>query len=132
VIDNPAVGANADLVRRAFALFGERDAEGLVALSDPDGDLFPYAIDERRAGGYHGHEGIRQYVADVDRVFEDFGVDIVEVEEVSEDTVYARGRIRGRTRDGVVVDTPAAWLWMVRDGRLVRMQANPDLRASAD
>jgi ketosteroid isomerase-like protein len=126
------MGHNAELVRRAFALFGERDADGLVAICDPSGDLFPYAIDERRSGGYHGHEGVREYVADVERVFEEFAVDIVEVEEVSDDTVYARGRIRGRTRDGVEVDTPAAWLWMVRDGKLVRMQANPDLRTQPE
>jgi ketosteroid isomerase-like protein len=116
---------NVELVRRTYELFNARDPEGIVALMDPDGELFPYAIDERRAEGYRGHEGLRQYVADVERLFDTFHVDIEDIRDAGDDVVVASGRLRGETHSGVTVDMAAAWLWTVRDGRLARMQAHP-------
>jgi ketosteroid isomerase-like protein len=117
--------ANVELVRRTYELFNARDPEGIVALMDPDGELYPYAIHERRADGYRGHEGLRQYVADVALLFETFRVDIEDIREAGDDVVVASGRLRGETHTGVTVDMAAAWLWTVRDGRLARMQAHP-------
>lgn len=117
--------ANEELVRRTFELFNARDAERIVALMDPDGELFPYAVEERRHGGYQGHDGLRRYVADVEAMFEEFRVDIAEVRDVGDGVVLAEGRIAGRTRDGRRMDMAAAWLWTVVDGRLTRMQAHP-------
>ena len=117
--------ADEALVRRTFELFNARDAEGIVALMDPDGQLFPYAIDERRPDGYHGHDGLREYIADVGRAFAEFHVDIELVRDVGDGVVLAEGRLRGTTPDGLSLDMAAAWLWTIRDGRLVRMQAHP-------
>jgi ketosteroid isomerase-like protein len=113
------------LVRRAYELFNARDAEGIVALMDADGELYPYAIAEHRGDGYRGHAGLRRYVADVERQFEAFAVEIDEIRQVADDVVLAGGRLRGRTHSGMDVDMAAAWLWTVRDGRLARMQAHP-------
>lgn len=117
--------ANAALVRRAFALFNARDAEGLVALMAPDGELYPYAIDERRPDGYHGHDGLREYVSDVGQMFESFAVDIDDVRDVGDGVVFAGGRLRGQTVDGIPVDMGVSWLWTVADGLVTRMQAHP-------
>jgi ketosteroid isomerase-like protein len=117
--------ADAALVRRTYELFNERDAEGIVALMDPAGELYPYAIEESRGAGYRGHDGLRSYVADIGRTFESFRVDIAEVRDVGDGVVLAQGRIRGRTADGIDMDMAAAWLWTVHDGRLTRMQAHP-------
>lgn len=116
---------NVALVRRTYELFNARDAEGIVELMRPDGELFPYAIDEARAEGYQGHDGLRRYVADVEALFERFEVDIAEIRDAGDDVVLASGRLRGVTRTGVEVDMAAAWLWTVRDGKLSRMQAHP-------
>jgi ketosteroid isomerase-like protein len=113
------------LISRAYELFNARDAEGLVAIMDPDGQLYPYAIDERRHDGYHGHDGLRDYVADVGRLFETFAVEIEEVRDAGEDVVLASGRLKGLTHQGVRVDMAAAWLWTVRDDKVLRMQAHP-------
>ena len=120
------MGDNTSLVRRAFELFNARDLEGLSAIMAPDGELFPYAIEDQRSIGYHGHEGLRQYLGDVDTLFESFQVEITEVRDVTEDVVLASGFLHGKTRTGDQLDMPAGWLWTVRDGVIARMQAHPD------
>jgi ketosteroid isomerase-like protein len=117
--------ADEQVVRRAFQRFGARDAEGLVALMHADGEIYPYAIDERRGEGYRGHDGVRRYVADVTGIFESFNVDIDELRDVGDGVVLADGRIRGKTLDGMEIDMAAAWLWTVREGRVARMEAHP-------
>jgi ketosteroid isomerase-like protein len=116
---------HAELVRNAFERFNARDLDGLAELMDPEGHLYPYAIDERRHEGYEGHEGLRAYLADVDQLFEEFHVDISEYKDVGEGVVLADGRIIGRTRDGIDIDMAASWLWTVSDGKVTRMQAHP-------
>ncbi len=64
-------------------------------------------------------------MSDVERLFEEFSVDIDEIKDAGDGVVLASGRLRGRTHTGVDVDMAAAWLWTVRDGRLLRMQAHP-------
>jgi ketosteroid isomerase-like protein len=113
------------LVRRTFDLFNARDAEGIVELMAPEGELYPYAIDARRHDGYRGHDGVRAYIADVGKMFAEFRVDIDTVRDVGDGVVLAEGRIGGRTVDGIPVDMAAAWLWTVSEGRLTRMQAHP-------
>jgi ketosteroid isomerase-like protein len=121
----PADESNAELVRRAYERFNARDADGLAELMAPDGELYPYAIDERRHDGYRGHDGLHQYITDVGTMFETFHVDIDEIQDAGDDVVLASGHIRGRTQDGVDIDMAAAWLWTIRDGRVLRMQAHP-------
>jgi ketosteroid isomerase-like protein len=116
---------NEQLVRLAFERFNARDADGLIAIMDPDGELFPYAIDERRHDGYKGHDGLRQYIADVSALFEVFRVEIEDYRDVGDGVVLADGRIIGQTRDGSDIDMAAAWLWTVGDGKVLRMQAHP-------
>jgi ketosteroid isomerase-like protein len=116
---------NEQLVRHAFERFNARDADGLIAIMEPDGELFPYAIDERRHDGYKGHDGLRQYIADVDALFAEFRVEIEDYRDVGDGVVLADGRIIGRSREGSDIDMAAAWLWTVRDGKVLRMQAHP-------
>jgi ketosteroid isomerase-like protein len=127
-----AAANDADVVRIAFERFNARDAEGLVALMEPDGEIFPYAIDERRQDGYKGHDGVRQYVADVNALFAEFSVEITDYRDLGDGDVLADGRLRGRTRDGSAIDMAASWLWTLRDGRVVRMQAHPAPGAQRD
>ena len=116
---------NVALVREAYVAFNARDADRLCELMDPEGELYPYAIEEARAQGYHGHEGLRRYIADVEAIFTDFTVELDHYSEAAEDVVYVRGHLCGHTVDNREVDLPVGWLWTVRDGRLLRMQADP-------
>jgi ketosteroid isomerase-like protein len=121
----PDVTDDVALVRVAYERFNARDADGMAELLAADGELFPYAIDEHRHDGYRGHDGLRDYIADVDRLFETFSVEIEDYRDTGDGVVIAEGRIRGTTRDGIPVDTAASWLWTCRDGKVARMQAHP-------
>lgn len=54
-----------DAIGRGFTdAFNRRDADGLIALADPEIEFCPTElVGSRRA--YHGHEGLRQWVTDL-------------------------------------------------------------------
>ena len=124
-METSGTSPNIELVRSAYVAFNARDADRLCELMSPDGELYPYAIQEARVKGYHGHAGLRQYIADVEEQFTDFRVELDHYSEAADDVVYVRGHLHGHTKDLLEVDLPVGWLWTVRDGRLLRMQADP-------
>jgi ketosteroid isomerase-like protein len=124
-MSGPASTDDCELVLLAFERFNSRDVEGLLQLTDPGGEFRPFAIEGRRPTGYRGHDGLRQYIADVDSLFETFVVDVISVRDLGDGVVLSDGHIRGVTRDGERVDMAASWLWKCRAGKLVHMQAHP-------
>ena len=109
---------NADIVRQVFAAFSRRDIETLIALSDPDILFVPPT--GRLAGRdepYRGHEGLRTYLADVARVWQELRSEPDEYIEL-DDRVLCTGRVYA-WGVGRVIDAPAGWVWRVRSGRVV-------------
>jgi len=112
------MGENSDIVRQAFDAFSRRDAGALIALADPDIVFRPPT--GRLAGRedpYRGHEGLRAYLADVGRVWQELRSEPDEYIELG-DRVLCTGRVYA-WGVGRVVDAPAGWLWRLRDGRLL-------------
>jgi ketosteroid isomerase-like protein len=107
---------NIDIVRRAFVAFAHRDADALVALCAPD-IVFEPVTARLAAGGepYRGHAGMRQYLADVERVWQELRPTPDEYREGAGGIVVATGRVYA-WGVGRVIDTPAGWLWRLRDG----------------
>ena len=63
---------NADIVRRAFEAFSRRDLSALLAISDPEVEFMPAtARVAGRGEPYRGHDGLRTYLADVARVWQE-------------------------------------------------------------
>ncbi len=62
---------NVETARRCFARFGARDVEGFLELLDPDVEWVPaisvVGPDQIAFDTYHGHDGVRQWFADLDR-----------------------------------------------------------------
>ena len=112
------VGQNADIVRRAFDAFSRRDLNVLLTLADPDIEFMPAtARVAGRAEPYRGHEGLRTYLADVARVWQELRSEPEEFVEVG-DVVVCTGRVYA-WGVGRVIDAPAGWVWRLRGGRLV-------------
>jgi ketosteroid isomerase-like protein len=112
------MGPNADIVRRAFEAFSRRDLPAVIALCDPEMVFSPAT--GRLAGRdepYRGHDGLRTYLADVARVWEELRSEPDEYIEVG-DRVLCTGRVYA-WGVGRAIDAPAGWVWRVRDGRLV-------------
>ena len=112
------MGENSDIVRQAFDAFSRRDAGALIALADPD-IVFrpPTGRLVGREDPYRGHEGLRAYLADVGRVWQELRSEPDEYIELG-DRVLCTGRVYA-WGVGRVVDAPAGWLWRLRDGRLL-------------
>jgi ketosteroid isomerase-like protein len=115
-----AVQGNADIVRRVFEAFTRRDVDALLALADPEIEFSPPT--GRLAGRvepYRGHEGLRTYLADVARVWQELRSEPDAYHEVGDDLVVCTGRVYA-WGVGRVIDAPAGWVWRLRDGRVVQ------------
>jgi ketosteroid isomerase-like protein len=112
------MGRNADIVRELFDAFGRRDATAVLALADPDIVFTPPT--GRLVGHpepYRGHDGLRTYLDDVARVWQELRSEPEEFVEGG-DVVVCTGRVYA-WGVGRVIDAPAGWVWRLRSGRLV-------------
>ena len=63
---------------------------------------------------YHGHDGLRAYLADLERDWDEFDVSVSEV-RAGERYLVALGRVYARA-GGVIADGPVAFVFELRDG----------------
>jgi ketosteroid isomerase-like protein len=123
------VGSNADIVRRLFAAFSRRDVPSVLELCDPDVVFVPPT--GRLAGReepYRGHDGLRAYLADVGRLWQELRSEPDEYVEL-DDTVLCTGRVYA-WGVGRVIDAPAGWVWRLRDGLVVEGRVYETRRAA--
>jgi len=108
--------SNVDVVRQAFAAFALRDAEMLLALCAAD-VVFEPVTAQIAAGGepYRGHAGMRRYLEDVARIWQELRPAPDAFHEAGGGIVVATGRVYAWGA-GRVVDAPAGWLWRIEDG----------------
>ena len=71
---------NVETVKRAFEAFNRRDIDGILAVCDPDIDWTP-PPDWLGSRTYHGHNGVREAIADMVGVFEDLQAEPVRLIE---------------------------------------------------
>jgi serine phosphatase RsbU (regulator of sigma subunit)/ketosteroid isomerase-like protein len=119
--------ADADLVERLFEAFNHRDVEEISNLCDLKMGFFPVGTAEAigRTAPYVGPDGLRDYLADVDRAWEELIV-TPKVVERHGDSLLVRGRVYVRSRELGIRDMPAAWIWDVADGQFVRGEVFQD------
>jgi ketosteroid isomerase-like protein len=114
------------LIERLFSAFNRRDADSIVALCSQDMELLAVTGEEiGREAPYRGREGLRDYLADVARVWEELLITPSTVESRGERLLVC-GRVYLRSRELGIRDMPAAWIWRVRDGLFVRGEVFAD------
>jgi phosphoserine phosphatase RsbU/P len=113
--------ADRELVERFFDAFNRRDLTEITELCDPAMAFFPVGTAEAigRSAPYQGPEGLRDYLGDVERAWEDLQI-TAKVVELRSGSLLVRGRVYVRSRDLGIRDMPAAWIWEVANGRFVR------------
>jgi ketosteroid isomerase-like protein len=115
---NPAgLTDEAGVVRAFYDAFARRDIEAALLVTSPDCEL-DFAGTARLAGRsepYRGHAGLRDYFADVERVWQDL---VLHAEDfrIIPGSVIVIGHITGR-REGLDVRRSSVWTWRVRAGR---------------
>ena len=114
---NPAgLTDEADVVRAIYAAFARRDVEAAIQYLSPDCELFFEGTARLIGRGepYRGHQGLRDYFADVDRVWEDL---VLHAEDfrIIPGSVIVIGHVTGR-RQGLEVRRSSVWTWRVQNG----------------
>jgi ketosteroid isomerase-like protein len=104
-----------------FAAFAARDPQAADAVLHPDVELWAQPTGELagRSEPYRGHEGFRDYLADVERVWASFEVSPDDVRVAGAGVIcfgHAEGRPRGTAE---VRRTPVIWVFRLRDARIV-------------
>jgi ketosteroid isomerase-like protein len=120
------------IVKRAFEAFEQRDVDALTELSDPDIEISSVTgVIAGREAPYTGIAALSDYLADVERIWDQIELDPEEYRDLGEDRVVVFGRVRA-SRPGGRIDTPNAWLWQLRDGKVVsvKVYAEPTPDAS--
>jgi ketosteroid isomerase-like protein len=120
---NPAgLTEDIDVVRAIYAAFAARDVEGALAYvsSDCELDLKGTAARIGRTEPYRGHEGFREYFADVARVWDDL---VLHAEDfrVIPGTVIVLGHVEARM-NGEPVRRGAVWSWKVQGGKATHLR----------
>lgn len=114
---------NVEAFRRGLEAYNRRDIDAFLELFDPAAEIHPLTLAMFGGEGtvYRGHEGIRQFVRDVDEVLPQIRVEPLEIRDLGE-RIVANGRLRARGRaSGAEVESPVSWLVEFREGKVIRM-----------
>ena len=116
---------NVELAGRVLDALARRDVSRLVDLSDPEvrWHSFFAEVTLGKGSGYLGHDGIRQYVRDLNDAWEIVRAEVDDGLSVG-DIALLVGHIhyRGKT-SGVETASPAGWMFKFRGGRVLRFRA---------
>lgn len=119
------------LVARLFNAFNQRDAETIVALCAEQMEFIAVTGEQAgRAAPYSGRDGLREYLADVESLWEELLITPSRVERRGERLLVV-GRVYVRSRELGIRDMPVAWIWELRDGLFVRGEVFVDPDAAA-
>jgi ketosteroid isomerase-like protein len=115
------------LLARLYECFNMRDEEAIRALCDDQMGFYPVVTADAvgREAPYVGPSGLREYLEDVDKAWEELQI-TPSVFERRGSTWLVRGRVYARSRELGIRDVPVAWIWEVRDGRFVRGEVFTD------
>lgn len=114
------------LVERLFNAFNRRDADAIVALCAEDMEFVAVTGEEvGREAPYRGREGLREYLTDVERVWEELLITPSTVESRGPRLLVC-GQVYLRSRELGIRDMPAAWIWRVKDGLFDRGEVFAD------
>ena len=118
------------IIRRAYRAFDERDVATLSNLAADDVEIS--TITGLLAGPsepYRGHAGIEQYMRDLAETWKRIELQPQTFHPLEEGRTLVFGRIRAWHERGLL-DSSNAWLWTIRDGRVVSVQVFADPAAA--
>ena len=108
------------VVRALFERINAGGIENVLELLAPDAVFVVPPEASAEPDTYRGHDGARRYFSGFDGVLDEVRFELLEVEQVSDDTVLATQRLSGRgTTTGIPVEQDTFGLFTVRDGLVV-------------
>jgi ketosteroid isomerase-like protein len=111
------VSEGSEFAARLYAAVNARDREAITALSDPD------IVVATTVETFRGPDALLGWMDEGDDAFDEFVVELLEVEELAGHVVVSlRQRGRGKA-SGAEVDLRFTHVWTLRDGRAIRLQS---------
>ncbi len=106
-----------------------RDFDAMAAMPlDPELE-FRSILAASEGTSYRGIEGLPQWARDVDTIWENFGIEILELVPAGNDRAVLVMRVTGRARgSGVPLESTIGQVWHWRDGRLWLNDVHSDPR----
>jgi uncharacterized protein len=121
-----------EILRRAYKAFNRRDLEAMLEFFDADSHWVPSSSAWGEGTIYRGHDGVRQLLDDLASDWERFEVEPEEYRDLG-DLIFVTGRVRAVPKGGGrEIDSPTAWVWEMREGKALRLQAYTDPQAARD
>jgi ketosteroid isomerase-like protein len=106
-----------ELAERIYAAINARDRDAIKALTAPD------IVVETTVEAYRGPEALLGWLDEGDEAFDDFTVELLEIEELGGHVVVSmRQRGRGKA-SGAEVDDRLTHVWAIRNGRGVSLRS---------
>ena len=127
---NPAsLTEDLDVVRAIYAAFAARDLEGALDFVAPGCEIHleGTARAAGRSGPYRGHEGLRQYFADVEQVWAELELHADDFRTIP-GSVIVMGTVTGLSSTERITRR-VMWSWRLRDARAVLVRVS-DLGAA--
>lgn len=119
------------IIREVFAAFARRDLEGVLEHLHPDVEFHAPTADIAHGGEpYRGLEGLREYFADVERLWEELRLSPASFEDI-DGGVLVIGRVWARG-SGRVIDSPAGWIWRLEGDRVRYLHAFASAREAEE
>ena len=121
-----------DLIRGGVAALNRRDIDGMLATLHPDVLLEPLrAVHDGTV--YKGHQGLRDWLTDMEEDWEYQRVEVVELHAPQPDRIVLEAVLHVRYRvSGVEVAAPGAWLCRLRDGAITRITFFGDVEGALE
>jgi ketosteroid isomerase-like protein len=103
-----------EIVRAAIEAWNRSDFDAWIGAWDERAEFHPYGCSVE-GRGYHGHDGLRRFVAEMTEEWEQVRFEVDEIRGAGEQVVaLGRARARGRA-SGVEGEVPLALAGVVRD-----------------
>jgi ketosteroid isomerase-like protein len=120
-----------EMIREGIAALNRGDVEDMLATLDPEVELVPLrgALD---GSVYRGHDGMRRWLEDMKEDWKEFELSVEDVREVGPGRLLVEATMGLRGRSGVALDTSAAWLCDMRDGKAFRIRFFADSAAALE
>jgi ketosteroid isomerase-like protein len=115
---------NVEIVRRSFDAFNARDVDGLLRLCAEDCEWLPLRA-QLEGIVYRRHQGVRQFLSDMDEDWEAFRIDPLEFHDHQE-RVAVIGRVTALGQSGVEIDSIAGFVFELQQGRIRRVISHSD------
>lgn len=112
------------MVRAIYDAFLRRDIDAVLPRIADTCEFLPIGTAQAvgRTEPYVGHDGVREYFADADRVWDEFSLHADDI-RVAGNGVVVFGHVRGRAGDQIL-RRRVVWIWQVEGGQAVSMRVS--------